>query len=103
MLCVCSRLSVNVYCITITACVSVYSGEKKKRGRPRKQKVVIESDDEEGDQQTYTSLEAAAAEPTGADEYSGYPAEQHEVRRVVCENVSRSCNAYRAIYQCDNK
>ena len=39
----------------------VVTGEKKKRGRPRKQKVVIESDEDEP-LQTYTSLESAAAE-----------------------------------------
>ena len=37
----------------------VITGEKKKRGRPRKQKVVIESDEDEP-LQTYTSLESAA-------------------------------------------
>ena len=40
--------------------MSVVTGEKKKRGRPRKQKVVIESDEDEP-LQTYTSLESAAA------------------------------------------
>lgn len=43
--------------------------DKKRRGRPRKQKALIESDDEDNDSgQQYTSLEAAA--PTALSEES---------------------------------
>ena len=48
--------------VLLLAILYLMIADRKKVGRPRKQKMLIESDEEEGEpssQQTYTSLEAA--------------------------------------------